>query len=169
MKIKQFLLSIEEIQIQSGFVDERPIHGQLAKTLSLEAMHVLLQIHPIVLVGTKKGRFQVVSGGSQLSLAKAILGIKAVIPVFIAEESESVALAKLVEQLIAPLLFAQSSAGLRERLKESAPLKYLTKMGPTLGFERNWVKLINLALKNSRQKLSKESSQTEVLKVDESS
>lgn len=103
MKIKQFLLSIEEIQIQSGFVDERPIHGQLAKTLSLEAMHVLLQIHPIVLVGTKKGRFQVVSGGSQLSLAKAILGIKAVIPVFIAEESESVALAKLVEQLIAPL------------------------------------------------------------------
>lgn len=167
MKIKQFLLTIEEIQIQSGFVDDRPIHGHLAKTLSPEALGLLLQMHPIVLASAKKGRFQIVSGGSQLSLAKAILGVKAIIPVSIAEDPEQATLATLTEALITPLLFAQPSSRLRERLKMAAPLKNLTKIGPSLGLEKNWSKLINLALKNPHQKPAEEILQLATVKVDQ--
>ncbi|HBK43147.1 MULTISPECIES: hypothetical protein [unclassified Polynucleobacter] len=160
-KIKQISLTIQQIELESDFSENHPFLHQLAQSLNSEALEALLVMHPIVLLADSSseplaaggsGKYRVVSGKPQLILAKAILGLKTKIPVWIVDDIKTSKLVELTHDLLSPLFFPENRPKeLRERVR-SFPRDDLVKMGSTLNLPKNWSKLIDLAFQVDQKK-----------------
>ena len=177
MKIKQISLTIQQIELESDFSENRPFLQQLAQSLNSEALEVLLVMYPIVLLEESTGesladgenkKYRLVRGKTQLLLAKAILGLKTKIPVWLVDDFKTSKLVELTQDLLIPLFFPENRPKeLRERVR-SFPKDELAKMGSALNLPKNWSKLIDLAFQDPHAKPEEVLGSTEAINNGES-
>ena len=173
-KIKQISLTIQQIELESDFSENQPFLRQLAQSLSSEALEILLVMHPIVLleqssgeflINGGRGKYRVVCGKPQLLLAKAILGLKTKILVWLADDVKTSKLVEMTQGLLTPLFFSEKRPKeLRERVR-SFPKDELAKMGSTLNLPKNWSKLIDLAFQDPHKKIEEVLGSAEALNI----
>lgn len=177
MKIKQISLTIQQIELESDFSENQPFLQQLVQSLNSEALETLLVMHPIVLFEESSAEFlangggakyKVICGKPQLLLAKAILGLKTKIPVWLVDDAKTSKLVELTQDLLIPLFFSGNRPKeLRERVR-SFPKDELAKMGPPLNLPKNWSKLIDLAFQDPDKKIEEVLGSAKALNIGES-
>lgn len=116
---------------------------ELANQLSVNAVELLLEIHPIFLKLDKSKNYQIITGEPQLRLARALLGAKARITVHVLIDDKDSKFAELVAELIAPLILSTKEKELRMLAESAIKNPDVLRIGRNLDISATWDSLLN--------------------------